>query len=285
MYHQNFKTTPPIKISKTKMKLYFFHYSRFIRIFIICSLLLLLPGLILLITRLLSLVVVIFVCWLICVLIGFVIVILMKIFAPTDEDYDKWLEYHRSILYNRATYRLGLHQSQIKAVLCLQGGISRDNLNSWYSKYSNQYRKCSYKKGKKDGNIRFSANLFAHYILTQDNISIFSGAVDAFNQSRHIEEMQHYYYEHIMGIFASDIRETTQFANQQSDVLYNYRFFLKLVNGEPIGIDTMVNMYLIEKGKVVTSGVSSIDQILLILLALIRDHKQAAIKGTVKVSA
>ena len=284
MYHQNFKTIPPIKISQTKMKLYFYPYGRFISIFSICWLLLfILPGSILCITRLLSLLAVISVCWVIFMLIVFAIVLLMKLFAPTDEEFDEWLEYQRDMLYRRAMHMSGLIQIQIEAGLCLQGGISKDTYNSWYSKYANQYKSFRYKKSKKDGKTRFSVNLFTHLFLTQDKISIFSSGVDAFNQSKHIEEMQHYYYEHVMGILACDIRETTQFANQQSDQLYNYRFFLRLVNGEPIGIDTMVNMYLIEKGgKVVRGG--SIDQIVLNLLYLIRDHKQAAIKGRVKVS-
>lgn len=286
MYHQNIITIPSIKVSKMKMNLYFYPYIRYIVVIIInTTTLLAIIFAILMFIKMASILGIILLCWFIFITIGVVAVLLIYTLTPSDEEYDDWLQYQADALYNRATQRINLHPSQIKApVLCLQGRIWRENHSLWYSKYSNQYRRFRHKSGKKDGIPRYNANLFSYYFLTQDNISIFSSDVDAFNQSSHIEEVHHYYYEHIMGIVISDRRETILYSNQQSDVLTPYQFFLKLVNGEPIGIDTMINMHLIDgKGKVIAYGWSSIDPILFSLLALIRDHKQAATKGILKV--
>jgi hypothetical protein len=206
--------------------------------------------------------------------------IFFLIFTPDDASYDRWLNAQANSLYYRGLSTLGLDDRQVWTSLCLHGYVMPDD-SPWYYQHKNRYDRASlcYKKDRHN-NIHYSINLYLYYFLTRDDISIFYSDVNAFHQLQHIEELHHYYYEHIIGISVGEFRQINPSTYLSPDATQIEGFSFLLDNGHKIGINTTLEIHQINYGNAKIE--TTINSILHSLLFLIRDHKQVASNNGLK---
>ncbi len=185
---------------------------------------------------------------------------------PTDAEYDAWLKAKADTLLRRAMRKLGIDSQTTKGYLQVHSFVLPG------MRESSQYRpdELRWKRGK-DGIVRFSMNVYTYFFLADHSVIVFTGDVNALNQSAHHEKTQEYFYRDIVGVTTSD--------EQNVIGLHQYRlqrFSLRFSNGDTLGtsadaspVDTRQNL---PRFTVLDSG---IDHTVTQLRKLLREAKQS----------
>jgi hypothetical protein len=103
------------------------------------------------------------------------------------------------------------------------------------------------KRGK-DGQWRFSINVYTYFLPAEHYLAVYSCDVNAFDPSSHIEQTEEYFYNDIVGVTTHPLRDTTIIGNRQ----YHYRiemFSLRISNGDTIDLGASLKATPLDDGQ------------------------------------
>lgn len=262
MAQQMQTNVPPLQFSEAQMKRYFSTGSARSIMIVIVGVLLVIVGIYL------NFLILSGVGALLIIAGGIVIMVARS--RPSDKEFDRWLEGQSNALAAAALEKLHLHPNQVLGPpLHLHGYVLPG------TKDARNYDEIRQKQGK-DGQWRFSANVYTFFFPADHHIAVFSSGIDALDQSAHVEQAYHYFYHDIVGVAAQDVQDTINFKGRDYTVLLQ-QFSLKVANGDAIGIGGSFSVKPIGKKKdavpfAVTD--SDVSRTVAALLALLRDMKR-----------
>lgn len=252
----------PRHISEAEMKRYFIPSDEIVVILLIIA------GVILLLIGLILQSVGLILAGLAAALIGGGIIVTPMVGSinPTDAEYDAWLKAQSDTLLRRAMRKLNIDRQTTKGYLQVHGFVLPGMRESY------QYRpdELRWKRGK-DGIIRFSVNVYTYFFLTDQSVIVFTGDVNALNQSAHHEKTQEYLYRDIVGVTTSD--------EQNVIGLHQYRvqrFSLRVSNGDTLNVSA--NASPVDARQNLPSFAisdSGIDKTVATLRRVVREAKQS----------
>ncbi len=184
----------------------------------------------------------------------------------TDAEYDAWIKDQADQLLRRAMRTLNIERQTTKGYVQIHGFVLPGMRESY------QYNPDELlSKRVKDGRVRFSVNVYTYFFLTDHSVIVFSGDVNALNQSSRKEKTQEYFNHDIVGVTTSD--EQNLIEQYQYRVQY---FSLRVSNGDTIDVsasaspvDTRENL---PRFTVIDSG---IDRTVTQLRKILREAKQS----------
>ncbi len=231
------------------------------------------------------------------ILLSAAIIIVAYSTAPTDEQYDAWVESRRKMIINSAYDKLRISSNQvisspyIPGPLIIEGFIDPldKEMRSQYArdildKKGNKIDEIDveYKIGK-DGGLRCSVNTLLYIVPIEDYIAVFYSDINALEQGRRYQETAHYYYHDVVGITTDDqqIPLFRHLRGMNETVLYQ-RFSLEVSNGESIGTSLLVDTRTIDKRDLekmppLVVFDSEVDRTISALLMFLRDKKQGKV--------
>lgn len=213
------------------------------------------------------------------ILLGFVILligavpILLKVIgsAPTDQEYDAWLDTQAQMVYMNGLSKLGIDSRQITGKpLEVHGFV----LNGMQGAGNYRAEELQWKVGS-DGKPRFSVNIYTFFFPEEHHLAAFVGDINALNQGAHNEHSEEYFYRDIVGATTSDVHDTIVIKNNK----YQYRvqkFALKISSGDEIGASISAKP-VDNKQNIPTFSLpdSGVDRTMAQLRTLLRAKKQS----------
>ena len=192
---------------------------------------------------------------------------------PTDEEYDDWLERRARAMVPRARKKLSLDRTpMIRPPLRVDSFVLPGSHPATH--FSGQD---VYMKEGKDGLWRFSVNVFIYFFPAGHYLAVFSGSVNALNQSAPpFEETEEYFYRDIVGITTSAARDTTVICGQR----YAYRiqkFSLRIVNGDDIDLGAYIRATALgnsQQGPAIIPPTMNVDHVLAELRTILRSQRR-----------
>src|SRR5215467_1727020 len=177
-------------------------------------------------------------------LIGASIIGLIIRSNPTDRHYDQWVHAQARAMLPTALAKFNMRRRQvIDQVLCTHSFVLPG------SRVASHYpeKEVQAKRGK-DGQWRFSINVYTYFLPAEHYLAVYSGDVNAFDPSSHIEQTEEYFYSDIVGVTTHPLRDTTIIGNRQ----YHYRielFSLRISNGDTIDLGASLKATPLDDGQ------------------------------------
>jgi len=230
MHTQKMKTTR--SLSKQEVSNYFIprRYPLWTGILIVIGIILIIVGLI--VPNMISIVIGLFLeLW------GWSWIYSIKRANPNDAQYDAWVEKQGQILYRRGLQALGITKSQMSnPVIRIQSYVIPG------SHEAKEYLAEDVKmKHGKDGDLRFSINVFTYIYPTTRSLAIFRGDINAFTPSHYNDLHEVYPYHHIVTATTSPLRDNI-IINGENFIYRTEQLCLKISNGETIPLSATVKM-------------------------------------------
>lgn len=233
-------------------------------------------------------------------LLGVIIIIVAYSTAPTDAEYDAWVENRRKMIIDNAFDKLRININQIVSnpyipgPLIIKGFIDPldEEMRKRYSKDINDHKgnkidveDVEYKVGK-DGMLRCSVNTLLYIALLEDYIAIFYSDINALEQSQRYQETAHYYYHDVVGITTDDeqIPLSRYVSGAKNGVALYQRFSLEVSNGESVGTSLLIDKRTLssqdlDKMHSLVVFDSEVDRTISALLMFLRDKKQGKLNS------
>ncbi len=161
---------------------------------------------------------------------GSIAFVIKKIIPPfTDQEYDAWLVGRVRDYLSKALEGIGIEETQdIESILYVHGFIlpGMKDANK-YRPEDIHFKKC------KDGNYRFSINIFTFFHPAEHQLAVFVFDVNAVNHLDYREATKEYFYQDIVGATAEDDHDTVLIHSEEQ----SYRsqsFALRICDGYSI---------------------------------------------------
>lgn len=189
----------------------------------------------------------------------------------TDQQYDQWVEAQFRALIPRSLEKLNLDLGEMtREPLVVQGFVLPG------MQVASKYRadELRWKVGK-DGNPRYSVNVFTLFWKEDHHLAVYQGDINALNPTAHNEHMSEYFYTDIVGATTGDMQDYVTIKAQRTSYRIQY-FSLRVSSGDSVGVavgaDPIDNKQNLPRFNVPNSG---IDQTLAQLRMLLREKKQS----------
>ncbi len=190
---------------------------------------------------------------------------------PTDQQYDQWVQAQAQAMLPRALVKLNMRSYQVTDHILRTHSfvLPGSRMASHYPENEVQA-----KRGK-DGQWRFSINVYTYFLPAEHYLAVYSCDVNAFNSSSHIEQTEEYFYNDIVGVTTHPLRDTTIIGNRQ----YHYRielFSLRISNGDTIDLGASLKATPLDDGQdipVFSLPHTGFDKTLTMLRSLLRSRK------------
>jgi hypothetical protein len=187
---------------------------------------------------------------------------------PTSEQYEKWVAERSEALYSKALQRLHLDEKDdCKCIIEVQGGIS--SLLQLTKKFP---EKELVVKRLPDGFRHYSINSSIYIFLTQNDVAIYSGYVNALAQHERFEDADHYYYKDIVAVSTTGPMFIFEDGLSEREV-QKQGFLVRASNGDAVGTDYAVKVVLRDKDN--REQLEGVDEVVQALLHLLRDYNIA----------
>ncbi len=190
---------------------------------------------------------------------------------PTDRHYDQWVHKQAQAMLPTALAKFNMRRNQVTDQILRTHSFVLPGSHG-ASHYPE--REVQAKRGK-DGQWRFSINVYTYFLPAEHYLAVYTCDVNAFDPSSHIEQTEEYFYSDIVGVTTHPLRDTAIIGNRQ----YRYRieqFSLRISNGDTIDLGASLKATPLDDGQdipVFSLPHTGFDRTLTMLRRLLRSKK------------
>ena len=190
---------------------------------------------------------------------------------PTDQQYDQWVHAQAQAMLPRALAKFNMRSYQVTDHILRTHSfvLPGSRMASHYPE-----KEVQAKRGK-DGQWRFSINVYTYFLPAEHYLAVYTCDVNAFDPSSHIEQTEEYFYSDIVGVTTHPLRDTAIIGNRR----YRYRieqFSLRISNGDTIDLGASLKATPLDDEQhipVFTLPQTGFDRTLTRLRSLLRSRK------------
>jgi len=190
---------------------------------------------------------------------------------PTDQQYDQWVHAQAQAMLPRALAKFNMRSYQVTNQILRTHSfvLPGSRMASHYPE-----KEVQAKRGK-DGQWRFSINVYTYFLPAEHYLAVYTCDVNAFDPPSHIEQTEEYFYSDIVGVTTHPLQDTALIGKRQ----YRYRieqFSLRISNGDTIDLGASLKATPLDGGQdipVFTLPHTGFDRTLTRLRSLLRSRK------------
>lgn len=163
---------------------------------------------------------------------------------PTDQQYDQWVHAQAQAMLPRALAKFNMRSYQVTDHILRTHSfvLPGSRMASHYPE-----KEVQAKRGK-DGQWRFSINVYTYFLPAEHYLAVYTCDVNAFDPSSCIEQTEEYFYRDIVGVTTHPLRDTAIIGERQ----YRYRieqFSLRISNGDTIDLGASLKATPLDDGQ------------------------------------